>query len=109
MAVFPGIPILLQAMFPWVKRLVAGSRKNPHRALLDGAGVVLRRHHGGDDEVVPGRGHRLVPLTEGEFRVRVVFRGGSYAGRRNARAVSRRSLRRGEPDPAAGEERGDDA
>ena len=28
MAAFPGIPVLLQAMFPWVKPLVAGKRKS---------------------------------------------------------------------------------
>jgi molybdenum cofactor synthesis domain-containing protein len=110
MAVFPGIPILLQAMFPWVKRLVAGSRKTrialysmaPESSFAGIMEEMMRSY--------PDVGIGSYPLTEGEFRVRVVFRGGSYArtsecaGRFEEKlaGAGHRILRREE-------ERGDDA
>ncbi len=110
MAVFPGIPLLLQAMFPWVKPLVAGSRKT--RIML--FSMAPESAFAGIMEVLMGTypdvGIGSYPLTEGEYRVRVVFRGDGYA--RTAECAGRfeeklagagyRVLRREE-------ERGDDA
>jgi len=42
MAVFPGVPRMLQAMFEWVKPMVSATPREPHHALRDGPGVVLR-------------------------------------------------------------------
>lgn len=79
MAVFPGIPLLLQAMFPWVKPLVAGRRKTrivlysmaPESSFAGIMGELMASH--------PDVGIGSYPLTEGEYRVRVVFRGEGYA------------------------------
>ncbi|MEW6721477.1 MAG: molybdopterin-binding protein [Thermodesulfobacteriota bacterium] len=110
MAVFPGIPVLLQAMFPWVRPLVSGARKTritlysmaPESSF---AGIMRECM-----EAFPDVGIGSYPLTEGEFRVRVVFRGELFdrtsecAGRFEERlaGTSHRVLRRVE-------ERGDDA
>jgi molybdopterin-biosynthesis enzyme MoeA-like protein len=110
MAVFPGIPLLLQAMFPWVRPLVAGGRKTrialysmaPESSY---AGIMRELM-----EYYPDVGIGSYPLTEGEFRVRVVFRGDAYsrtaecAGRFEEKIAGKghRVLRRVE-------ERGDDA
>ncbi len=110
MAVFPGIPVLLQAMFPWVRSLVAGGRKTritlySMAAESSYAGIMRELM-----DSYPDVGIGSYPLTEGDFRVRVVFRGDAYA--RTAECAGRfekkiagtghRILRRDE-------ERGDDA
>lgn len=110
MAVFPGIPVLLQAMFPWVRPLVSGARKTritlysmaPESSF---AGIMRECM-----EAFPDVGIGSYPLTEGEFRVRVVFRGELFdrtsecAGRFEEKlaGAGHRVLRRVE-------ERGDDA
>lgn len=110
MAVFPGVPLLLQAMFPWVKPLVAGSRKT-RIALYSMAGESS--FAGIMEELMasfPDVGIGSYPLTEGGYRVRVVFRGDRYARTAECAArfeeklsgIGHRILRREE-------ERGDDA
>jgi molybdopterin-biosynthesis enzyme MoeA-like protein len=110
MAVFPGVPLLLQAMFPWVKPLVAGSRKT-RVSLYSMAGESSFAGIMGELMAsYPDVGIGSYPLTEGGYRVRVVFRGDGYA--RTAECAGRfeeklagaghRVLRREE-------ERGDDA
>ena len=110
MAVFPGVPLLLQAMFPWVKPLVAGSRKT-RISLYSMAGESSFAGIMGELMAsYPDVGIGSYPLTEGGYRVRVVFRGDGYA--RTAECAGRfeeklagaghRILRREE-------ERGDDA
>jgi len=110
MAVFPGIPLLLQAMFPWVKPLVAGSR----RTRISLYSMAPESSYAGimEDSMAsfPDVEIGSYPLTEGEYRVRVVFRGQTRA--RTAECAFRfeerltgagyRVLRREE-------ERGDDA
>jgi molybdenum cofactor synthesis domain-containing protein len=81
MAAFPGIPLLLQAMFPWVKPLVAGPRRTriglyamaPESSFAGIMEELLRRF--------PDVGIGSYPVTGGEkgYRVRVVFRGEGYA------------------------------
>jgi molybdopterin-biosynthesis enzyme MoeA-like protein len=79
MAVFPGIPRLLQAMFDWVKPLVSGSRKS--RVTLYSM-APESSYAGIMKEIIasyPDIGVGSYPITDGEYRVRVVFRGESYA------------------------------
>ncbi|MBP2673235.1 MAG: competence/damage-inducible protein [Deltaproteobacteria bacterium] len=110
MAVFPGIPMLLQAMFPYVQPLVAGSRRTRitlySMAPESSYAGIMREFM----DTYPDVGIGSYPLTEGGFRVRVVFRGDGYArtaecaGRFEEKlaGVGHRVLRRVE-------ERGDDA
>lgn len=79
MAAFPGIPLLLQAMFGWVKPLVSGSRRT--RIMLYSmapessyAGIMKDFR-----ESYPDVGIGSYPITDGDYRVRVVFRGAGYA------------------------------
>lgn len=79
MAVFPGIPRLLQAMFPWVRPLVAGARKT-RIALFSMApessyAGIMKEIIAAYPEIAVGS----YPVTDGEYRVRVVFRGLGYA------------------------------
>jgi len=78
MAVFPGIPKMLQAMFGWVKPLASGARRS--RVTLYSmapessyAGIMREAM-----DAFPDVGVGSYPITEGEYRVRVVFRGESY-------------------------------
>ncbi len=78
MAAFPGIPRLLQEMFGWVKPLVAGNRKSritlysmaPESSYAGIMNEVMSSH--------PDVGVGSYPVNEGEFRVRVVFRGAGF-------------------------------
>jgi molybdenum cofactor synthesis domain-containing protein len=79
MAVFPGIPRLLQAMFAWVKPLVSGGRKT--RVTLYSM-APESSYAGIMKEIIasyPDIGVGSYPITDGEYRVRVVFRGAGYA------------------------------
>jgi molybdenum cofactor synthesis domain-containing protein len=79
MAVFPGIPRLLQAMFPWVKPLVSGCRRT--RITLFSM-APESSYAGIMKEIIlsyPDIGVGSYPITDGEYRVRVVFRGAGYA------------------------------
>jgi molybdenum cofactor synthesis domain-containing protein len=75
MAVFPGVPAMLQAMFGWVKPLVSGRRKSrvtlyamaPESAY---AGIMKETM-----TAFPDIGIGSYPMSDGEYRVRVVFRG----------------------------------
>jgi len=78
MAVFPGIPRMLQAMFGWVRPLVSGSRRS--RVTLYSmapessyAGIMREAM-----EAFPDVGVGSYPMSEGEYRVRVVFRGREF-------------------------------
>jgi molybdenum cofactor synthesis domain-containing protein len=78
MAVFPGIPRMLQAMFGWVKPLVSGARRS--RVTLYSmapessyAGIMREAM-----EAFPDVGIGSYPMSEGEYRVRVVFRGREF-------------------------------
>lgn len=110
MAVFPGIPRMLQSMFGWVRPMVSGGRRS--RVTLYSmapessyAGIMREAMEAFPDVAVGS-----YPMSEGEYRVRVVFRGNGF-GRTSACAahfeerlagVGFRVLRRAE-------ERGDDA
>jgi len=79
MAAFPGIPRMLQAMFEWVRPLVSGTRRS--RVTLYSmapessyAGIMRETM-----EAFPGVVMGSYPITDGEYRVRVVFRGESFA------------------------------
>ncbi|MBI5904482.1 MAG: competence/damage-inducible protein A [Deltaproteobacteria bacterium] len=79
MAAFPGIPRLLQAMFGWVRPLVEGSRKTrvtlysmaPESSYAGIMGEMIAAY--------PDVGIGSYPVTDGEYRVRVVFRGPGFA------------------------------
>jgi molybdenum cofactor synthesis domain-containing protein len=110
MAVFPGIPRMLREMFGWVRPLVYGARRS--RIILYSmapessyAGIMREAM-----DAFPDVGVGSYPMSEGEYRVRVVFRGVRF-DRTSACAaffeeklatVGFRVLRRAE-------ERGDDA
>jgi molybdenum cofactor synthesis domain-containing protein len=75
MAVFPGVPRMLQAMFGWVKPMVSGHRKS--RVILYAmapessyAGIMKAAM-----TAFPDVGIGSYPMSDGEYRVRVVFRG----------------------------------
>jgi len=78
MAVFPGIPGMLQAMFEWVKPKVEGPRRSritlysmaPESSY---AGIMREAM-----DAFPDVGVGSYPITDGEYRVRVVFRGDRY-------------------------------
>ena len=87
MAVFPGIPKMLQAMFGWLRPMVSGSRRS--RVTLYSmapessyAGIMREAMEAFRDVSVGS-----YPITDGEYRVRVVFRGESYG--RTAACASR--------------------
>ena len=78
MAVFPGVPRMLQAMFGWVKPLAACARRS--RVILYSmapessyAGVMRETM-----EAFPDVNVGSYPMSEGEYRVRVVFRGRDF-------------------------------
>ena len=79
MAVFPGIPRLLQAMFEWVRPLVSGARKT--RITL--YSMAPESSYAGimKDIIASYPDIRIgsYPVPEAEYRVRVVFRGAGYA------------------------------
>src|SRR5512134_282895 len=75
MAVFPGIPRMLREMFGWVRPLVSGARRS--RVILYSmapessyAGIMREAM-----DAFPDVGVGSYPMSEGEYRVRVVFRG----------------------------------
>jgi len=77
-AVFPGVPRMLQAMFEWVKPMVSGCRKSriivyamaPESSY---AGIMKEAM-----KAFPDVGIGSYPMSDGEYRVRVVFRGDRY-------------------------------
>jgi molybdopterin-biosynthesis enzyme MoeA-like protein len=77
-AVFPGVPRMLQAMFEWVKPMVSGRRKSritlyamaPESSY---AGIMKEAM-----SASPGISIGSYPLSDGEYRVRVVFRGDRF-------------------------------
>ena len=78
MAVFPGVPRMLQAMFEWVKPMVSGRRKS--RVILYAmapessyAGIMKEAM-----TAFPDVGIGSYPMSDGEYRVRVVFRGDRF-------------------------------
>jgi molybdenum cofactor synthesis domain-containing protein len=78
MAVFPGVPRMLQAMFGWVKPMVSGHRKS--RVILFAmapessyAGIMKEAM-----AAFPDVGIGSYPMSDGEYRVRVVFRGDRF-------------------------------
>jgi molybdopterin-biosynthesis enzyme MoeA-like protein len=78
MAVFPGVPRMLQAMFEWVKPMVSGPRKS--RVTLY-AMAPESSYAGIMKEVMtafPDVGIGSYPFSDGEYRVRVVFRGDRF-------------------------------
>ncbi|MEK6697016.1 MAG: molybdopterin-binding protein [Candidatus Deferrimicrobiota bacterium] len=78
MAVFPGVPRMLQAMFEWVKPMVSGHRKS--RVILysmapeSSYAGIMKEAMSAFPEVSVGS----YPLSDGEYRVRVVFRGDRF-------------------------------
>jgi len=78
MAVFPGVPRMLQAMFEWVKPMVVGRRKSritlfsmaPESSF---AGIMKEVMTAFSDVGVGS-----YPMSEGEYRVRAVFRGDRF-------------------------------
>lgn len=78
MAIFPGVPRMLQAMFEWVRPMVSGLRKS--RVILYSmapessyAGIMKEAM-----TEFPEIGIGSYPMSEGEYRVRVVFRGDRF-------------------------------
>ena len=78
MAVFPGVPRMLQAMFEWVKPMVSGRRTS--RIILYAmapessyAGIMRDAM-----TAFPEVGIGSYPMSDGEYRVRVVFRGDRF-------------------------------
>ena len=78
MAIFPGVPRMLQAMFEWVRPLVSGLRKS--RVILYSmapessyAGIMKEAM-----TAFPEIGIGSYPMSDGEYRVRVVFRGDRF-------------------------------
>jgi len=78
MAVFPGVPRMLQAMFEWVRPMVSGHRKS--RVILYAmapessyAGIMKTAM-----TAFPDVGIGSYPMSDGEYRVRVVFRGDRF-------------------------------
>jgi len=75
MAAFPGIPRLLRAMFGWLRPMIRGRRmarvtlygRAPESAFAGIMEQVMREF--------PDVSVGSYPMTEGEYRVRVVFRG----------------------------------
>jgi molybdopterin-biosynthesis enzyme MoeA-like protein len=78
MAVFPGVPRMLQAMFEWVKPRVSGRRRS--RVTLyamapeSSYAGIMREAMTAFPDVSIGS----YPTSEGEYRVRVVFRGDRF-------------------------------
>jgi molybdenum cofactor synthesis domain-containing protein len=78
MAIFPGVPRMLQAMFEWVRPMVSGRRKC--RVILYSmapessyAGIMKEAM-----TAFPDIGIGSYPMSDGEYRVRVVFRGDRF-------------------------------
>ncbi|HAM32375.1 MAG TPA: competence/damage-inducible protein A [Deltaproteobacteria bacterium] len=78
MAVFPGVPRMLQAMFEWVRPMVSGRRRS--RVTLYAmapessyAGIMKDAM-----SAFPDVGIGSYPISDGEYRVRVVFRGDRF-------------------------------
>ncbi len=110
MAVFPGVPKMLQAMFEWVKPMVSGPRRSritlytmaPESSF---AGIMKEAMSS-----FPGIGIGSYPISDGEYRVRIVFRGDGF-DRTNGCATrfTERLADIGFPVLRRVEERGDDA
>jgi molybdenum cofactor synthesis domain-containing protein len=78
MAVFPGVPSMLQAMFEWVRPMVCGSRKSRVTLYCNApessyAGIMKDAM-----TTFPGISVGSYPMTGHEYRVRVVFRGDRF-------------------------------
>ena len=78
MAVFPGVPRMLQAMFEWVKPMVSGRRKSRVTLYAKApessyAGIMKEAM-----TAFPDVGVGSYPMSDGEYRVRVVFRGDRF-------------------------------
>jgi len=110
MAIFPGVPRMLQAMFEWVRPMVSGRRRS--RVILYSmapessyAGIMKEAM-----TAFPDIGIGSYPMSEGEYRVRVVFRGDQF-DRTDACAArfAKRLSEIGYEVPRRVEERGDDA
>jgi molybdenum cofactor synthesis domain-containing protein len=110
MAIFPGVPRMLQAMFEWVKPMVSGRRKS--RVTLYAmapessyAGIMKEAM-----TAFPEVGIGSYPISDGEYRVRIVFRGDRF-GRTNDCAARFTQLLAGIGFEVLRreEERGDDA
>jgi molybdopterin-biosynthesis enzyme MoeA-like protein len=110
MAVFPGVPRMVQAMFEWVKPMVSGRRKS--RVTLFAmapessyAGIMKEAM-----TAFPDVGIGSYPMSDGEYRVRVVFRGDRFE-RTEACAAAFASMLAGIGFEVLrrAEERGDDA
>jgi molybdopterin-biosynthesis enzyme MoeA-like protein len=109
-AVFPGVPRMLQAMFDWVKPMVSGRRRS--RVTLF-AMAPESSYAGIMKEAMtsfPDVGIGSYPMSDGEYRVRVVFRGDSFR-RTDACAAdfSKRLMEIGYEVLRRAEERGEDA
>jgi len=78
MAVFPGVPRMVQAMFEWVKPMVSGHRKS--RVTL--YAMAMESSYAGIMKeamtAFPDVGIGSYPMSDGEYRVRVVFRGDRF-------------------------------
>jgi molybdenum cofactor synthesis domain-containing protein len=78
MAVFPGVPRMLQAMFEWVKPMVSGHRKSRvtlfSMAPESSYAGIMKEAMSAFPEISVGS----YPLSDGEYRVRVVFRGDRF-------------------------------
>ena len=78
MAVFPGIPRMLREMFGWVRPLIEGNRRS--RVVLysmapeSSYAGIMREAMDAYPDVAIGS----YPISEGEYRVRVVFRGSRF-------------------------------
>ena len=110
MAIFPGVPRMLQAMFEWVRPMVSGRRRS--RVILYSmapessyAGIMKEAM-----TAFPDIGIGSYPMSEGEYRVRVVFRGDRF-DRTDACAArfANRLSEIGYEVLRRAEERGDDA
>ena len=110
MAIFPGVPRMLQAMFEWVRPMVSGRRRS--RVILYSmapessyAGIMKEAM-----TAFPDIGIGSYPMSEEEYRVRVVFRGDQF-DRTDACAArfAKRLSEIGYEVPRRVEERGDDA
>ena len=78
MAVFPGVPCMLQAMFEWVKPMVSGRRKSRVTLYANApessyAGIMKEAM-----TAFPDVGIGSYPMSDGKYRVRVVFRGDRF-------------------------------
>ena len=110
MAVFPGVPRMLQAMFEWVKPMVSGRRRSritlyamaPESSY---AGIMKEAM-----TAFPDIGIGSYPMSDGEYRVRVVFRGDRFERTEACAArFTKRLSEIGHEVLRRAEERGEDA